>query len=377
MKKIQMVDLLSQYESIRNEVDTAILNVIRSSAYINGPEVKSFQAELEQYLGVKNVIPCANGTDALQIAMMALGFKPGDEVITANFTYVATAEVIALLKLKPVLVDVDPDTFCIDPEAVEAAITDKTVAIVPVHLFGQCADMEAIMNIARKHNLKVIEDVAQAIGAEYTFRDGSVKKAGTIGDVGCTSFFPSKNLGCYGDGGAIYTHDDALAKKIRMIANHGQSVQYYHDEIGVNSRLDTLQAAILRIKLKRLDEYAGARNKAAEYYDKAFADNPKIAVPQRADRSTHVFHQYTLKLKGVDRNGLREHLLSKDIPAMIYYPVPLHLQKAYLDSRYRKGDFPVTEELCGSVISLPMHTELSDEQLKKITDSVLEYIKMN
>jgi UDP-2-acetamido-2-deoxy-ribo-hexuluronate aminotransferase len=377
MKKIQMVDLLSQYESIMNEVDTAILNVIRSSAYINGPEVKSFQAELEQYLGVKNVIPCANGTDALQIAMMALGFKPGDEVITANFTYVATAEVIALLKLKPVLVDVDPDTFCIDPEAVEAAITDKTVAIVPVHLFGQCADMEAIMNIARKHNLKVIEDVAQAIGAEYTFRDGSVKKAGTIGDVGCTSFFPSKNLGCYGDGGAIYTHDDALAKKIRMIANHGQSVQYYHDEIGVNSRLDTLQAAILRIKLKRLDEYAGARNKAAEYYDKAFADNPKIAVPQRADRSTHVFHQYTLKLKGVDRNGLREHLLSKDIPAMIYYPVPLHLQKAYLDSRYRKGDFPVTEELCGSVISLPMHTELSDEQLKKITDSVLEYIKMN
>jgi UDP-2-acetamido-2-deoxy-ribo-hexuluronate aminotransferase len=377
MKKIQMVDLLSQYESIRNEVDTAILNVIRSSAYINGPEVKSFQAELEQYLGVKNVIPCANGTDALQIAMMALGFKPGDEVITANFTYVATAEVIALLKLKPVLVDVDPDTFCIDPEAVEAAITDKTVAIVPVHLFGQCADMEAIMNIARKHNLKVIEDVAQAIGAEYTFRDGSVKKAGTIGDVGCTSFFPSKNLGCYGDGGAIYTHDDALAKKIRMIANHGQSVQYYHDEIGVNSRLDTLQAAILRIKLKRLDEYAGARNKAAEYYDKAFADNPKIAVPQRADRSTHVFHQYTLKLKGLDRNGLREHLLSKDIPAMIYYPVPLHLQKAYLDSRYRKGDFPVTEELCGSVISLPMHTELSDEQLKKITDSVLEYIKMN
>ena len=374
MKKIQMVDLKSQYEKIKTEVDAAILNVIENTAFINGPEVKAFQTELENYLKVKHVIPCANGTDALQIAMMALGLKPGDEVITADFTYVATAEVIALLGLTPVLVDVVPDTFDIDLKAVEKAITSKTKAIVPVHLFGQCADMEALMELAKKHNLFVIEDVAQAIGANYTFGDGTKHKAGTIGTVGCTSFFPSKNLGCYGDGGAIYTNDDELAKSIRMIANHGQSVQYYHDSIGVNSRLDSIQAAILRIKLRDLDNYAKARNAAAAYYDKAFSNHPKIKTPKRAKNSTHVFHQYTLQLNGVDRAALRDFLASKDIPAMIYYPVPLHLQKAYVDPRYKAGDFPVTEQLCASVISLPMHTELDVETLKYITENVLEFV---
>lgn len=370
-----MVDLKSQYDKMQKEIDEAVLNVIRSTAFINGPEVKSFQAELEQYLNVKHVIPCANGTDALQIAMMALGLKPGDEVITASFTYVATAEVIALLGLTPVLVDVYPDTFDIDVEAVEKAITPKTKAIVPVHLFGQCANMEKILQVAKKHNLFVIEDVAQAIGAEYTFSDGTVKKAGTMGDIGCTSFFPSKNLGCYGDGGAMYTNNEELAKKMRMIANHGQSVQYVHDSIGVNSRLDSIQAAILRIKLKRLDDYAAARNKAAAYYDKAFANHPKIKTPVRAKNSTHVFHQYTLQLSGVDRNALREYLAKKEIPSMIYYPIPLHMQKAYTNPRYKEGDFPVTEKLCASVISLPMHTELDEEQLKYITEAVLEFCK--
>lgn len=374
IKKIQMVDLISQYQKIQNEVDEAVLNVIRSSAYINGPEVKAFQQELEQYLGVKHVIPCANGTDALQIAMMALGLKPGDEIITASFTYVATAEVIALLQLTPVLVDVDPNTFQIDPKAIEAAITPKTKAIVPVHLFGQCTDMEAILDIAKKHNLYVIEDTAQAIGAEYTFADGTIKKAGTMGTVGATSFFPSKNLGCMGDGGAIFTNDDELAKKIRMIANHGQSVQYYHDEIGVNSRLDSMQAAILRIKLRHLDEYAAARNAAANYYNTAFANNPKITTPAQAAKSNHVFHQYTLLLNGVNRDDLRAYLADKGVPAMIYYPVPLHFQKAYTDPRYTEGMFPVTEDLCQKVISLPMHTELYKEQLKHITQSVLEFI---
>lgn len=369
-----MVDLISQYEKIKSEVDTAIAGVLSSAQFINGPEVKAFQAELEQYLGVNHVIPCANGTDALQIAMMALDLKPGDEVITASFTYVATAEVIALLGLTPVLVDVDPDTFNIDPVAVEKAITPKTRAIVPVHLFGQCADMEAIMNIAKKHDLFVIEDTAQAIGAEYKFSDGTVKKAGTIGTIGCTSFFPSKNLGCYGDGGALYTDDEMLAKKIRMITNHGQSVQYVHDSIGVNSRLDSVQAAVLRIKLRRLDDYAAARNKAAAYYDKAFATNQKIKTPARSKSSDHVFHQYTLQMEGVDRNKLREHLASKEIPAMIYYPIPLHMQKAYVDPRYKQGDFPVTEKLCSSVISLPMHTELDEDTLEYITSSVLEFV---
>ena len=373
-KKIQMVDLKSQYEKIKTEVDAAIQNVLDNTAFINGPEVKSFQAELEQYLEVKHVIPCANGTDALQIAMMALDLKPGDEVITADFTYVATAEVIALLGLKPVLVDVVPNTFEIDVHAIEKAITPKTKAIVPVHLFGQCADMEAIMALAKKHNLYVIEDTAQAIGANYKYPDGSTKKAGTIGTVGCTSFFPSKNLGCYGDGGAIFTNDDALAAKIRMIANHGQSVQYVHDSIGVNSRLDSIQAAVLRIKLRDLDNYAAARNNAAIYYDKAFANHPKLKTPTRATFSDHVFHQYTLQLNGVDRNAFREFLSGKEIPAMIYYPIPLHLQKAYLDPRYKAGDFPVTEKLCDSVVSLPMHTELEEETLKYITDSVLEFL---
>ncbi|MGZ3863257.1 MAG: DegT/DnrJ/EryC1/StrS family aminotransferase [Bacteroidia bacterium] len=373
-KKIQMVDLKGQYQKIKAEVDKGIQEVIDGTAFINGPAVKDFQADLEKYLEVKHVIPCANGTDALQIAMMALGLKPGDEVITASFTYVATAEVIGLLGLTPVLVDVYPDTFCIDVAAIEKAITPKTKAIVPVHLYGQCADMEAIMALAKKHGLAVIEDVAQAIGADYTFANGTKAKAGTIGTIGCTSFFPSKNLGCYGDGGAIYTNDEELAKKCKMIAHHGQSVQYVHDVLGVNSRLDTIQAAVLKVKLKHLDEYAGARNKAAAYYDKAFANNPKIKTPFRSKNSTHVFHQYTLQLNGVDRNKLREFLASKEIPSMIYYPIALHMQKAYKSDRYKEGAFPVTEKLCGCVLSLPMHTELDEETLKYITDSVLEFV---
>ncbi len=374
LKKMPMVDLIGQYNKIKQEIDQAIHDVVVSSAYINGTDVKEFAKELENYLGAKHVIPCANGTDALQIAMMALDFKPGDEIITASFTYVATAEVIALLQLKPVLVDVDPETFTIDCDAIERAITPKTVAIVPVHLFGQCADMERVMEIARKHKLHVIEDTAQAIGAEYTMKDGSVKKAGTIGTIGTTSFFPSKNLGCMGDGGAIFTQDDALAQRIRMIANHGQSVQYHHDEIGVNSRLDTMQAAILRVKLRHLNEYCTARQGAAAHYDQAFAGHPKVKTPARMTGSTHVFHQYTLVLKGVSRTGLREHLEKKGIPSMIYYPIPLHMQKAYTDSRYKQGDFPVTEELCANVISLPMHTEMSKADLEYISNSVLEFL---
>jgi len=372
-----MVDLKGQYHKIKSEVDTAIQNVIDNASFINGPDVKEFSNELADYLKVKHVIPCANGTDALQIAMMALDLQPGDEVITANFTYVATAEVIGLLKLKPVLVEVNAETFTIDPKSIENAITSKTKAIVPVHLYGQCADMDAIMDIAKKHNLYVIEDTAQAIGSDYTSKDGKIHKAGTIGTIGCTSFFPSKNLGCYGDGGALYTNDDLLAAKIRMIANHGQSVQYIHDEIGVNSRLDTIQAAILRIKLRKLDQYAVARNKAASYYDKAFANHPKIKTPVRANYSTHVFHQYTLQLDGVNRDGLKEYLATKEIPAMIYYPKPLHMQKAYRDERYKEGDFPITEKLCSSVISLPMHTELDEETLQYITNEVLYYINHN
>jgi UDP-2-acetamido-2-deoxy-ribo-hexuluronate aminotransferase len=376
-KKIQMVDLKSQYDQIKTEVDQAIQNVIDTTTFINGPEVKSFQTDLEKYLGVKHVIPCANGTDALQIAMMALGLKPGDEVITADFTYVATAEVIALLGLKPVLVDVHPDTFDIDVKAIEKAITSKTKAIVPIHLFGQCADMESLLALAKKHKLFIIEDTAQAFGAEYTLSDGSVHKAGTMGTVGTTSFFPSKNLGCYGDGGAIFTNDDELAKKIKMIANHGQSVQYVHDSIGVNSRLDSIQAAILRVKLKHLDQYAAARQKVAAYYDAAFAGQAKIRIPKRMNHSTHVFHQYTLRLVGADRTKLREFLSTRDIPAMIYYPIPLHEQKAYQDPAHQGGEFPVTESLCASVISLPMHTEMDQETLKHITDSVLEFLSKN
>jgi UDP-2-acetamido-2-deoxy-ribo-hexuluronate aminotransferase len=373
-KKIQMVDLKSQYLKIKAEVDGGIEEVISNTAFINGPAVKEFQSDLENYLQVKHVIPCANGTDALQIAMMALDLKPGDEVITASFTYVATAEVIGLLGLTPVLVDVYEDTFDINIEAIEKAITPKTKAIVPVHLFGQCADMERIMALAQKHNLFVIEDVAQAIGADYTFRNGDKMKAGTIGTIGCTSFFPSKNLGCYGDGGAIYTNDDDLAKKLRMIAHHGQSVQYVHDVLGVNSRLDTIQAAILKVKLKHLDGYAVARNKAADFYDVAFANHPKLKTPVRVKNSTHVFHQYTLQLIGVDRKLLREQLAERGIPAMIYYPIPLHEQNAYKSVRFKKEDFPITEKLCATVLSLPMHTEMDEEMLKYICTNLLELI---
>jgi UDP-2-acetamido-2-deoxy-ribo-hexuluronate aminotransferase len=375
MDKIQMVDLKAQYNRIKSEVDVAIQEVIDTTTFINGPAVGAFQKDLEQYLHCDHVIPCANGTDALQIAMMALGYKPGDEVITASFTYVATAEVIALLGLKPVLVDVDPKTFNIDPEAVEKAITDKTVAIVPVHLFGQCAPMERLMEIAKKHNIDIIEDTAQAIGAEYTFSDGSVKKAGTIGRVGATSFFPSKNLGCYGDGGAIFTQDEQLAAKIRMIANHGQRVRYYHDEIGVNSRLDSIQAAILRVKLRELDQYSLRRNQLADAYDAAFGNSGKLITPVRSANSTHVFHQYTLLTNGVSRDEMKEFLESKGVPAMIYYPVPLHMQKAYLDPRYKQGDFPVTEDLCARVVSLPMHTEMQDDQLQHIISTVNQFLQ--
>ena len=374
MKKIQMVDLRSQYLKIKPEIDKGIQDVIDSCAFINGPAVKSFQEAMEKYLGVKHVIPCANGTDSLQVSMMALGLQPGDEVITTSFTFIATAEVIALLKLTPVLVDVDPGTFNIDLKAIEKAITPKTKAIVPVHLFGQCAPMEEIMELAKRYNLFVIEDNCQAIGSDYIFKDGTRKKGGTIGHIGCTSFFPSKNLGCYGDGGAIFTNDDELAKQLRIIVNHGMVVRYYHDIIGVNSRLDSIQAAILKVKLEHLDEYAGKRRAAADFYDKAFANNPYLTTPVRYKNSTHVFHQYTLVTHDVDRKGLIDHLAAKDIPAMIYYPVPLHMQKAYVDPRYKPGDFPVTEALCQTVFSLPMHTELEEEQLNYIVNSVLEFV---
>lgn len=374
MKKIQMVDLQQQYQKIKSEIDKEIRDVIDSCAFINGPAVKSFQSDLESYLGVKHVIPCANGTDALQVSMMALGLRPGDEVITTSFTFIATAEVIALLKLTPVLVDVDPETFNIDPGAIRRAITAKTRAIVPVHLFGQCAPMEEILEIARQHDLFVIEDNCQAIGSDYIFNDGTRKKGGVIGHVGCTSFFPSKNLGCYGDGGAIFTNDDNLASELRVIVNHGMTVRYYHDLIGVNSRLDSIQAAILRVKLKHLDEYAAKRRAAAGYYDHAFAGNPRLKTPVRYPKSTHVFHQYTLVVSNIDRKSLIDFMASREIPVMIYYPVPLHLQKAYLDPRYKEGDFPVTEDLSEHVISMPMHTELDEEQLAYITSSLLEFI---
>lgn len=372
-----MVDLISQYQHIKPEVDSALQNAISNAAFIGGPEVTGFAEELQNYLKAKHVIPCANGTDALQIAMMALGLKPGDEVITASFTYVATAEVIALLQLTPVLVDVYEDSFLIDTAALEAAITPKTKAIVPVHLFGQCANMEEILRIAKKHNLYVIEDTAQAIGASYTFADGTTKMAGTMSDVGCTSFFPSKNLGCFGDGGAMMTDNDTLAAKIKMIANHGQSKQYYHDEVGVNSRLDALQAAILRVKLPHLNTYNKARLAAADAYDAGFANHPKLVVPAREKNSTHVFHQYTLKLKNANRDALRAYLAEKEIPSMIYYPVAVHMQKAYTDSRYPAGNFPVTERLTEQVFSLPMHSELSAEQQNYIIKNVLDFLNQH
>lgn len=369
-----MVDLKSQYKAIENEVNEAILNVIKNTAFINGPDVKAFAAELAQYLNVKHVIPCANGTDALQIAMMALNLQPGDEVITPTFTYAATCEVIALLKLTPVFVDCDPDTFNLDINQIEAAITPRTKAIVPVHLYGQCADMEPILHIAAKHKLFVIEDTAQAIGAKYTFKNGAVAAAGTMGNIGATSFFPSKNLGCYGDGGALFTHDDELALKMSQIANHGQTRLYYHDIVGVNSRLDTIQAAVLRVKLKHLDSYATARNRAADYYDRAFKNHPKIKTPARAKNSTHVFHQYTLTLHDVDRDWFSTELEKAGIPNKVYYPIPQHLQKAYNLKNYQAGDLPVSESLSKKVISLPMHSELSSEQLEYITDSLLNIL---
>lgn len=370
-----MVDLMTQYEKIKPEVDNAILNILKNAQYINGPEVKEFQTELENYLGVKHVIPCANGTDALQMALMALGLKPGDEVITPSFTYIATTEVMALLGLNPVFVEVDKDTFCIDPSVIEVAITPKTRAIVPVHLYGQAANMEAIMAVANKHNLVVVEDNAQAIGSDYHFSDGKVVKTGTIGHIGCTSFFPSKNLGCYGDGGAMFTNDDALADKLRMIANHGQSKRYYHDVVGCNSRLDSIQAAVLRIKLRELDNYIDARRKVADYYDNFFAAFDGVKTPVRAKDSKHVFHQYTLTLEGIDRDGLNAFLAEKDIPSMIYYPVPAHRQKMFESFGSESTPLPITDWLTERVISLPIHTEMETEQLELICQSVAEYIK--
>lgn len=373
MKKIQMVDLQSQYYKIKNDVDNAVLNVMDSAAFINGPEVKSFQNELETYLDVKHVIPCANGTDALQIALMGLDLQEGDEVITADFTFAATVEVIHLLKLKSVLVDVDYDTFTISTEQIRKAITPKTKAIIPVHIFGQCANMEDILKIAEEHNLFVVEDNAQAIGSQFTFSDGTVRFAGTMSTVGTTSFFPSKNLGCYGDGGAIFTNNDELAHRLRGIVNHGMYERYYHDEVGVNSRLDSVQAAILRKKLPNLDSYNDARRKAADYYDEAFAGNENILTPKRAKYSTHVFHQYTLRILNGKRNELQKFLTEKEVPAMIYYPVALRKQKAYFQES-NDEDFVNTDKLLDQVISLPMHTELDEEQLKYITDAVLEFM---
>lgn len=369
-----MVDLKTQYKKIKTEIDTAVIDVLESSAFINGKPVQQFAENLSKYLDVKHVIPCANGTDALQIAMMALGLQPDDEVITPSFTYIATTEVVALLRLKPVFVEVDAKTFCMDPESLRKAITPKTKAIVPVHLYGQAANMEAIMQIANEHNLAVIEDNAQAIGADYTFSNGTKKKTGTIGTIGTTSFFPSKNLGAYGDGGAIFTNDDALAATMKMVANHGQSKRYYHDVVGCNSRLDTVQAAILNIKLRELDNYIDARRKAADYYDAAFANHPKITTPYRAGYSKHVFHQYTLVLEGVNRDGLNEHLASKQIPSMIYYPVPGHKQKMFDAFHLPEVELKTTDWLTERVISLPIHTELDEEQLSYISSSVLEYI---
>ena len=377
-----MVDLKGQYQDIKHLVDNAIQKVIDEASFINGPKVKEFQTNLENYLGVKHVIPCANGTDALQIAMMGVGLKPGDEVITADFTFAATVEVIALLGLSPVLVDVDPNNFNIDIECIKKAITSKTRAIVPVHLFGQCANMEAILKIAKDNNLFVIEDNAQAIGANYSFSDGSKAKAGTLGDVESTSFFPSKNLGCYGDGGAIFTNDDDLAHTIRGIVNHGMYKRYHHDVVGVNSRLDSIQAAVLDAKLPKLDSYNQARRNAAKKYNTAFRTHPNLVIPKSGtdcdnicdNCDCHVFHQYTLNLKNADRDGLVAHLNAKGIPCGVYYPIPLHHQKAYKSERYDEADFKVTNQLSKEVFSLPMHTELDDDQIDYIVNTIKEYL---
>ncbi|MFT6679505.1 MAG: UDP-2-acetamido-2-deoxy-ribo-hexuluronate aminotransferase [Granulosicoccus sp.] len=375
MKKIQMVDLGTQYQRIKSDIDRAIIDVVESTAYINGPEVQKFKESIATYVGVKHAIPCANGTDALQIALMALDLAPGDEVITVDFTFAATAEVIGLLRLTPVLVDVRMDDFNIDPEKIRAAITPRTKAIIPVHLFGQCAPMEEIMAIADEHNIVVIEDNAQAIGAEYTFADGTTKKAGAIGHMSTTSFFPSKNLGCYGDGGCIFTNDEALGTRIAAIVNHGMYKRYYHDDIGVNSRLDSIQAAVLNIKLKSLDDYNKARYQAAQYYNEAFRDLNEIITPGYSPQSSHVHHQYTLRVNGIDRNALVEYLKKFDIPAMIYYPVALHNQKAYKSDKFKEEDYPITNELCKVVFSLPMHTELEQEQQDFIIEKVKEFIR--
>lgn len=377
MKGIQMVDLKRQYQKIKPEVDQAIEEILTSAAFINGPSVKKFTEDLETYLGIKHVVPCANGTDALQIALMALGLEPGDEVITPSFTYIATVEVVGLLRLKPTFVDVDRKTFNMDPEALRKVVSPKTKAIIPVHLYGQCANMEEILKIAQEYNIPVIEDNAQAIGGHYTFSDGTQKKTGTMGIIGCTSFFPSKNLGCYGDGGAIFTNDDTLFEKISMIANHGQKHRYYHELIGCNSRLDTIQAAVLEIKLKHLDEYCDARRIAADYYDQAFANNDNIITPFRSTNNKHVFHQYTLQLAdGIDRDKVKDYLTEKDIPAMIYYPVPCHKQKMFTNLGMEQVALPNTDYLTTRVISLPIHTELSEEELRFIADAVLEAVGM-
>jgi len=372
MNNLQMVDLKRQYHKIKSEIDAAILNVVESTAFINGPDVNHFATEMAQYLGVKHVIPCANGTDALQIALMALGLKPGDEVIIPSYTYIATVEVVALLRLTPVFVDVDPDTFTMNIDSVKAKITSKTKAIIPVHLYGQCVNMEPLMALAKAHNIPLIEDTAQAIGSSYTFSDGKTVKAGTMGVIGCTSFFPSKNLGGYGDGGAIFTNDDALAEDIKMIANHGQKVRYYHEMVGCNSRLDTIQAAILRIKLRHLDTYCDARRKAADYYDNAFKSHPNITTPFRAPYTHHVFHQYTLQLKNIDRDVMQKKLAEKNIPSMIYYPVPCHKQNMLKEYGTANDHLPVTDMLQDCVISLPMHTEFTEEELSYITKNLLE-----
>lgn len=369
-RNIQMVDLKAQYERLKSDIDAGIREVIESTQFVKGPQVSRFQEHLAEYTGAKHVIAVGNGTDALQIALMALGLRPGDEVITPTFTFIATAEVVALLGLKPVVVDVDWGTMNMSVEAVRKAITPHTKAIVPVHLFGQCANMEPLLEIAREQGLYIVEDACQAIGARYTFSDGTVRQAGTMGHIGCTSFFPSKNLGCYGDGGALFTNDDALAEKIAAIANHGCKVRYHHDEVGVNSRLDSLQAAILDVKLRHLDEFTAARNRAAAYYDEVLGSDPRWLIPERQAHSTHVFHQYTLRMTGIDRDSVQQQLKEKGIPSMIYYPVPLHMQKAYRDARYKEGDFPVAEQLVRCVLSLPMHTELDNEQLEYITQAL-------
>lgn len=374
MHNLQMVDLKRQYNKIKPEIDAAIQNVLDTTAFIGGPDVHSFAKELSEYLGVKHTIPCANGTDALQIALMALGLQPGDEVITASYTYIATVEVMALLRLKPVFVDVDADTFTMNIDSVKAAITPKTKAIVPVHLYGQSAHMEPLLALAKEHNIPVIEDNAQAIGGSYTFSDGRTVKNGTMGIISCTSFFPSKNLGCYGDGGAMFTNDDALAEKLRMIANHGQKVRYYHEMVGCNSRLDSIQAAVLRIKLKHLNEYCDARRAVADYYDNAFKGNANIVTPYRAPYSHHVFHQYTLQLKNVNRDDVPAKLADRKIPSMIYYPVPCHKQNMLKDFGGADYVLPVTDMLQDCVISLPIHTELTTEELEYITKNFIEVI---